>query len=831
MRWTLGRWTLGWRWTVERFRSALVVLAIALTIVIVAAFAYARWQVRRIARDLPARLGIQIQQSTEGFTYSKTEQGRTVFTLHAARALQYRAGGHAILHDVRIQVFNSQDGLADTIAGQQFEYDPHEGIVRSIDEAHIDLHAPADHAALSAATKSSNQQAATPDRMIHVVMHGLIFNQKTDMATTDGLLVFQLPQGDGQAVGTVYDGKVGQLLLKSKVVIHAQTQRGIAVIHAAQALYDQHASQVQLENATYVTATEHASAQQATILLRPDNSIENVHAQQQVRYRTARGESVSAQSMIAALDDHSRAQAAHFAGDVQMDWQQQQEHTHSSAAEGQLYFNAQGRLRQAILDRNVRVQQRILTAAAPLDRTLRANHLVMNFVAGRTGNVELQQAVATGDATLHQQALAGTQAASIPAQKNDIRDTTLQAQKLTAQFAQGSQLQRVDGEGNTQLQSVKQNGDVDTSFGNTLQVLFGATPPKQKKKNLSGTALALDTSNIQSAVQRGHVVLRQIVAATSVKNEQSESSTATADQAEYQAASQVLALTGNPHFEDENMEMVAQQMQMNRASGEVTATGSVQTTLRGGATIDGLLHGDEAPSSTNAATHIIADQAVLQQKTQKVIFTGHARLWQAASVIEAPVIQILQGQQSLQAYGENKDSGVRCTFVASSTASVQSQHAPTSVEVTSARLLYSDAERRAHFTGQVVLTMQEDQLHSDTADIYLQSSTPAHTVDKNLQSTQTHSPPNSPQSSVERMVAQGNVRLTQPGRYGTGAQIVYTASDGRFVLTGTEQSPPLLVDSVQGSLTGKAVIFSSEQNVVQVQGGNAATTTETRVQK
>ncbi len=831
MRWMLGRWTLGWRWTVERFRMALVVLAIALTVVIVAAFAYARWQARRIARDLPARLGIQIQQSMEGFTYSKTEQGRTVFTLHAARALQYRAGGHAILHDVRIQVFNSQDGLADTIAGQQFEYDPRDGIVRSMDEAHIDLHAPADHAALSTATKTSNQQAATPDRMIHVVMHGLIFNQKTDMATTDGLLVFQLPQGDGQAVGAVYDGKLGHLLLKSKVVIHAQTQRGRAVIHAAQALYDQHASQVQMENATYVTAKEHASARQATILLRPDNSIENIHAQQQVRYRTARGESVSAQSMIAALDEHSRAQAAHFTGDVQMDWQQPQEHTHSSAAEGQLYFNSQGRLRQAILDRNVHVQQRILSATAPLQRTLHANHLVMNFVANRSGNVELQQAVATGDAMLHQQALAVAQAVPSPAQKNAVRDTTLSAQKLTAQFAQGSQLQRVDGEGNTQLRSVAQNGDVDTSFGDTLQVLFAATPPKQKKKNLSGTTLAVDTSNIQSAVQRGHVILRQIAAVMSVRNAQPEISTATADQAEYLEANQLLTLTGSPHFENADMEMVAQQMQMNRASGEVTATGSVQTTMRGGATTGGLLHGDEASSSTSAATHIIADQAVLRQKKQQVIFTGHARLWQGASVIEAPVIQILERQQSLQAYGEDKGSVVRCTFVATSATNGRAQHAPTSVDVTSTRLLYSDAERRAHFTGQVVLTMQEEQLHSDMADMYLQNSAPAHTGDKNLQSAQANSPPNSPQTSVERMVAQGNVRLTQPGRYGTGAQIVYTASDGRFVLTGTEQSPPVLVDSVQGSLTGKAVIFSSEQNVVQVLGGNAATTTETRVQK
>src|SRR5487761_1021505 len=100
------------RWTVKKLRISLVVLAIGLTAAILAAFFYARWQVRHIARDLPAKLGIQIQQSTEGFTYSKTEQGRTVFTLHAAKAVQYRKAGRAILHDVRIQVFNQKDGQA-----------------------------------------------------------------------------------------------------------------------------------------------------------------------------------------------------------------------------------------------------------------------------------------------------------------------------------------------------------------------------------------------------------------------------------------------------------------------------------------------------------------------------------------------------------------------------------------------------------------------------------------------------------------------------------------------------------------------------------------------
>ena len=41
---------------------------------------------------------------------------------------------------------------------------------------------------------------------------------------------------------------------------------------------------------------------------------------------------------------------------------------------------------------------------------------------------------------------------------------------------------------------------------------------------------------------------------------------------------------------------------------------------------------------------------------------------------------------------------------------------------------------------------------------------------------------------VERIVAHGGVQLEQPGRKGTGSQLVYTAQDSRFVLTGTSSA-------------------------------------------
>ena len=81
------------------------------------------------------------------------------------------------------------------------------------------------------------------------------------------------------------------------------------------------------------------------------------------------------------------------------------------------------------------------------------------------------------------------------------------------------------------------------------------------------------------------------------------------------------------------------------------------------------------------------------------------------------------------------------------------------------------------------------------------------------------------------MIATGNVVFTQPGRKGTGEKLVYTADDGKYVLTGTEAARPLMWDRVNGTTTGEALIFNSQDDKVVVSGGKSSAVTETRARK
>ncbi len=81
--------------TPASLRTWIAVLAGVLVAAIAGFFVYGRWQGRRLGHDLPDGLGSSIQQSTQGFTYSESRGGHTIYTLHASKAVQYKSDGHA----------------------------------------------------------------------------------------------------------------------------------------------------------------------------------------------------------------------------------------------------------------------------------------------------------------------------------------------------------------------------------------------------------------------------------------------------------------------------------------------------------------------------------------------------------------------------------------------------------------------------------------------------------------------------------------------------------------------------------------------------------------
>ena len=80
---------------------------------------------------------------------------------------------------------------------------------------------------------------------------------------------------------------------------------------------------------------------------------------------------------------------------------------------------------------------------------------------------------------------------------------------------------------------------------------------------------------------------------------------------------------------------------------------------------------------------------------------------------------------------------------------------------------------------------------------------------------------------IDRIVARNQVLVTQPTRRATGDQLVYTAADDKFVLTG---GPPSIFDAEHGKITGVSLTLFRHDDRVVVEGNNTSpTVTQTRV--
>src|SRR2546430_1790737 len=113
--------------------------AVLLIAVVAGTYFYARYRVRKAIHDFPAQLGIEIEQSTNTFTLSRSEGGHKLFDVRASKMVKYKQGSRMQLNDVDIPVYGRKSARLDHISGAQFEYDPQAHIVHAAGEVHIDL--------------------------------------------------------------------------------------------------------------------------------------------------------------------------------------------------------------------------------------------------------------------------------------------------------------------------------------------------------------------------------------------------------------------------------------------------------------------------------------------------------------------------------------------------------------------------------------------------------------------------------------------------------------------------------------------------------------------
>jgi len=782
------------RITVARLRRGILILGGLLAVVLIGFFLYAHYRFRHLAGDLPAKLGVNIQQTASGYTYSQSSKGHTLYTIHASKLIQYKKGGNATLHDVSITLYGPPGSTrVDRIHGSDFSYNPKQQEVSALGTVEIDLQG------------FGNKQDGTNG--IHVKTSGLVFNQKTGEADTSGYTEFSFPQAAGNSMGAHYNSKTGVLVLDSKVEL-TSTGANPAVVHASHAQIVRGTMQALLLNPRTEYRSEKGSADAAVVGFRDNGSASSVNAKGHVRVVTADGAVVTATNALTQLNDKSQPVATEMTGGVNFESKTPDEIMHGNANEATLTFVGNSELKHATFRNAVSfVDQALRLANDPkgtASRQIQASKIDIDFVPERGKNRAVaREVLATGAASMNLH--------TVPS-KGPQQATTISGGQLLAKLtADGKAIRELTGSGGTKITELAKDGSTNTSVGDRLTVTFvQAKSGGVKTKKMSKTARGVE---IASAVQDGHVVLTQqpkqgpgpVLPATL---------TAWAQHAEYHASDQVLHLTGSPRLENGQLQMAAGSIDYDRDTGDASAAGEVKATYTEKAKSAPTL-GGEGP------VHITANHASVKHATNASTFFGSggtdARMWQGGDSISAPVLELMRDPATLKAHGG--PGSTRAVVHANLTSTMGKNRQLTVARISSQTLDYSDKDRRGDFRGGVTARDAAGVIHADEAEVYLTAAT------KKGASAQKY---DKAQGPLERIVATGHVEVTQPGRKGMGEKLVYTAQDGKYVLTGAPGEPPRIVDDAKGTTSGTTLIFNSQNDSVEVSGGQSRAVTETR---
>jgi lipopolysaccharide export system protein LptA len=716
--------------------------AVLIVLIVAAVYIHGIWKSRSDVPPPSKPIPSNMQSRATGFSFSKSEGGKTLFTIHAASVQQFKEGGRAALHDVSIIIYGRNQDRSDQIYGSDFAYDPVAKVVTAEGEVRIDLEA-------NSASVAPGQAPAPETRnLIHVKTSGLTFSENTGIAQTSAPIEFRVPEANGSAVGATYDSHGGVLTLKSAVKI-ATTGKRKATINSQSAAITKNPSKIVLQSARVEEPERTISADRVTVFMRDDNNnVDRVEASGNLRaIKTGtKAFEITAPAGELRMADANQARSGLLSGGVTF-LSKSDSPAQGKAGKILLTFAEGNRLAKARAEDAVQLRQ----GPAGKSQEIHAAAIDLFVKDGR----KLEKAVTSAAP------------AEIVFDKSGEK-TTITAGRFETTF-------------NDQNRPVSLYGTPDTK-------IIDSAPGKQDRVLTARELRAKfnDKGEIASAEQTGDF------------HYQEGTQTASAEHADYRAADETIVLAGSPRVVDAAGTLTAETIQLNRKTRNAVAEKNVKTTYTGQkAQPNGAMLAGSDP------VHVTGAAVTVNQGTGVARYT-QARLWQGANIVEAPVISFDRAHRSLVAQG-SQSGQVASVFVQK-----DKQGKLTPVNVTSDKLSYVDSERKAVFSGKVLVRAQETTITAESVQVLL--------LPKGGQ------PENQGASQLERIVAQGDIHIEQGGRRATGSQLVYTAAEEKMVLTGTPEHRPSIFDAERGEILGDSLTFFTHDGRVLVGSGETSQT-------
>ncbi len=826
------------RFTIERIRTLVLVAGCLVVVALIVFLGVGRWRSRLNLREIPKKLGINIQQEANGVTYTQASGGHTLFKIHASKVVQLKQGGKALLHDVQIELYGDDGKRVDRIAGDEFEYDQKEGRAVAAGPVEITLMQPGQSASSAPGSAGPRSKGtvlanATQDAAqgeIHVKTSGLTFDQKSGLAATPNKVDFSVRQGSGSSIGATFDSDKGLLVLNSAVQLDLRRGRDLVVVHAAHAEFERGDLICRMKQARAEFRGGDATAGDATLLFRSDGSAVRLEAADGLSLKSPASGLLSAPRGTLDFNERSQPRQGRMEGGVTLQSERAGRALHATSPTAALAFSAEGELKHAHLERGVAMHSEETSterggSALHVVRDWRSPVADLDFRNAVKGHADLASVHGSGGVVVTGEDQAGS---------GPVAPSRLVADEITGVFGADKQLSSLASVGRASLEQTSATGTRQTIAGDRIDAGFAVPADRALKKGEGGGDSASRGSQIASATVVGNVSLTQVSPAKAAGTAPAVMH-ATAGRAVYDGAGEWLHLMSGPRVDDGQLQLTAEKIDVSRTSGDAFAHGNVKATWlaaeekAGGNIPPG---GSAAPSlslGSSGPAHLIATEAQLKHSSGEAIFHGNVRMWQQANSITAPEVVLDRGRQTLTAHGNGAVNPVKLVFLSSgggATGPAQGAKAdpgknakgPTLIRVRGGDFKYSEGERKA-----LMRSGSAGPVEAETGSATSESAS----VELLLLPAHNHALADGSAGQVDKVVAAGGVSVTSMGRHGVGNKLVYSSAAEEYTLTGTASDPPRMTEPGRGTVSGDSLIFNTRDGSVSIEGDGHKTTTET----
>lgn len=758
-----------------------------LLLVVIALVAAGVFQVYRVARQsqkahqrpVPSAMPREDRSTAlNGWEWGQSANGKPNVYVEAGEMHQSSDGKTFHLKNIALRIYAPSGKFYDRVHTDYADFDNDSHKLTTDSEAEITLDVP---------TEGEPKRQLTSIRAA-----GINYDSETGTAQTDKRTTFVFAGGDGVSGGASYDPLTHEIHLTHGVVLNLKSRdsKGRPMkVETEDLVYKEDAATVTLGPWSKMTRDQTVMQAATTVVhlkneVAPDGQhstrIDNIEApsahgvDKEKGKQDGRNLEYSADLLRAYYNDHGEVEKMEGTGNARLISRAKTAETSMGAARINLLFTATANdsiLSSAQARGNSTLESKpVAVGKEPLDDT--------KIVHSDSVDVFMKP---DGKDLDHVSTLAPGTMEFLPNQPTRSR-RLVKADRMTARYGANNTIQNFHAE----TASTETHPSQDEIA--------------RKKKTAKDIAVTSSRTMDVGFDEKGQV--RQIQQAGNFHYSEGVRK-AQADSAVMDNAKNVMELDAHARVADDAGTTDANHIRIDQKTDEFDARGNVATTHVSTDKPNGKPSGqgsgmlDPSEAMQGKADHVISEQGGAQ-----LHYVGNAQVWQGGSRIQADQVDIDRKKKQLTADG-HVFSQLQDSPKPGPDGKPGAVPPPTLIR--SQKMVYTDADHLAVYTGGVTLTRQALIVKCATLQAFLNDGKPVNGK--------------TPDSRIDRASADGKVEIAQsfPGRQriGTSEHGEYYTEEGKIVLTGGR---PYLKDSARGDTQGEKITYFTNDDKLVLDG-------------